>query len=76
MSQEIIDRVITHLQTLPEELQLEALHLVQQLQSNPAFNAVSGKVLLAHIDSIDSDDIELMSNAIDEDCGRIDLDEW
>jgi hypothetical protein len=37
---------------------------------------IPGKDLLQFAGLIDPDDLALMRQAIEEDCGRVDLDEW
>ena len=75
MSDLIIDQVIETLRTLPDNLQQEVLFFTQRLKRVTPVG-IPGKDLLQFAGLIDPDDLALMRQAIEEDCGRVDLDEW
>jgi len=71
LKQEICDR----LDSLPSEDQRKVLALARALdKSRPA--GVSGKALLRFIGSIDETDLDIMRRTIEEDCERVDENEW
>ena len=75
MSVTIKMKVIEQLETLPENLQRKVLVFMQGLQS-VAGRGVPGKQLLRFAGSIPLDDLELMQQAIEDGCERVDLNEW
>ncbi|MFG6099577.1 hypothetical protein SPB21_30320 [Leptothoe sp. ISB3NOV94-8A] len=75
MSLSIIDQVIEQLSNMPQSLQQQVLQFARilgqvRLQSTP------GQKLLKFAGSIQSDDLTLMQDAIEEGCEQVDLDEW
>ncbi len=75
MNNNITIQVVQQLETLPENLQRQVLEFVQALQVL-ARRGVPGKQLLQFAGSIPSHDLELMRQAIDQECEQVDLDEW
>jgi len=75
MGNTIKTRVIEQLETLPENLQRQVLEFAQALQSL-ARRGVPGKQLLQFAGAIPLDDLELMRQAIEQECERVDADEW
>ena len=75
MNSKITTQVVRQLETLPENLQRQVLEFVQALQLL-AQRGVSGKQLLQFGGTIPPDDLELMRRAIQDECERVDLDEW
>ncbi|HSH03406.1 MAG TPA: hypothetical protein VLL52_12870 [Anaerolineae bacterium] len=77
MSDSIIERVVEQLQTLPEELQHEVLRFAQQLNLSPLpVVGLQGNDLLQFAGQIPSAEIAEMKLAIEEDCAKIDINEW
>jgi hypothetical protein len=60
---------------LPVEKQLQVLDFAKTL-ALPTIKGVQGKTLLRFAGSIDATDLEAMSQAIADDCERVDADEW
>ena len=75
MSTIIKMKVIEQLETLPENLQRQVLVFIQGLQSVVG-RGVAGKQLLKFAGSIPVDDLELMRQAIEDGCERVDVNEW
>lgn len=77
MSALIIDQLIERLSSMPDEQQQQVLEFVDQLDKpKTERKGVSGKDLLKFGGLIPLDDLEIMRQVIEEDCGRIDADEW
>lgn len=68
----IKDSLIAQVDKLPYDLQLRVLDFVNSLMPK----GVSGKSLLRFEGVISDDDLRLMSKAIEEDCERVDVNEW
>lgn len=68
-------QILDRLQNLEESQQLQVLNFAIFLATNRNLG-VSGKSLLNFAGSIAEEDLELMTRAIDEECRKIDLDEW
>ncbi len=68
----IKDSLIAQVDKLPYDLQLRVLDFVNSLMPK----GVSGKSLLRFEGAISDDDLRLMSKAIEENCERIDVNEW
>ena len=75
MNNNITIQVMQQLETLPENLQRQVLEFVQALQVL-AQRGVPGKQLLQFAGAIPPHDLELMRQAIDQECEQVDLDEW
>jgi hypothetical protein len=75
MSNTTIAEVVQHLESLPDNLQQQALNYIRQL-SPSIQHGVQGKKLTHFAGMIPSDDLELMREAIERDCEQVDLDEW
>ena len=75
MKNNITIQVVEHLEALPDNLQRQVLEFVQALHLL-AQRGVSGKQLLQFAGTIPPDDLELMREAIEAECERVDLDEW
>ena len=75
MNNNITTQVMQQLETLPENLQRQVLEFVQALQML-ARRGIPGKQLLQFAGAIPPGDLELMRQAIDEECEQVDLDEW
>ncbi|MEL6438097.1 MAG: hypothetical protein AAFQ80_02405 [Cyanobacteria bacterium J06621_8] len=71
---DIEQQIIKQLQDLEEAQQLQILNFAKSLAVNNA--GVAGKSLLKFAGSIPEEELELMSDAINQECRKIDLDEW
>jgi hypothetical protein len=68
----IKDNLIAQLDKLPYDLQLRVLDFVKALIPK----GVEGKNLLRFEGTIPTDDLQLMSKAIEENCEKVDISEW
>jgi hypothetical protein len=68
-------KVMEQLETLPEEMQQRVLEYVHALQLL-ARRGVPGTRLLPFAGTIAQDDLELMRQAIEEECERVDPNDW
>ena len=75
MSDQIIEKVVEQLETLPSSLQQQVLAFVEALKLH-TLQGVPGHQLLEFAGSISEDDLQRMRQAIEEDCEQVDLDEW
>ena len=76
MSRTSIEKqILDRLQHLEESQQLQVLNFAAFLATSNK-TGVSGKSLLKFANSISKEELKLMSDAIDTECGKIDLDEW
>lgn len=66
------NNLIAQLDKLPHDLQLCVLDFVKGLLPK----GVEGKSLLRFEGNISIDDLKLMSKAIEENCERVDINEW
>lgn len=75
MNTPIIDKVVEQLKALPQELQWRVLEFTRALAvSTP--RGVPGRQLLRFAGAISLDDVQLMREAIEQGCERVDADEW
>ncbi len=65
----------TCLGRLPVEQQRQVLEFARTL-ATPLLQGVRGSTLLKFAGTIDESDLEAMSQAIEDGCERIDVDEW
>ncbi len=74
----LLQEAITQIKKLPESEQNDiAQMLLNRLnKSNFEIKGIKGKDLIKFADFIPYDDLQLISQAILEDCGRVDLNEW
>ena len=75
MSTSIIDQVVEQLRAMPQPLQWQVLKFARTLVDSK-IRGVSGQQLLRFAGAIPSDDLQLMREAIEQDCERVDLNEW
>ena len=75
MSLSIIDQVVEQLSYMPQSSQQQVLQFARML-SNTKIQGTPGQKLLRFADSIPSEDLALMQNAIEQDCELVDFDEW
>ncbi|XHX81180.1 MAG: hypothetical protein RBJ76_14930 [Stenomitos frigidus ULC029] len=74
MNISIIDEVVEQLKVMPQPLQRQVLEFVQSLVKAEV-QGTPGQQLLRFAGSIPSDDLQLMREAIEQDCERVDIDE-
>lgn len=75
MNISIIDKVVEQLKVMPQHLQWQVLEFVQTLVEAEV-SGTPGRQLLRFAGSISSDDIQLMREAIEQDCEQVDINEW
>lgn len=76
MVSSILERELhEHLERLPEPKQRAVVEYARGLAVEKP-KGVPGKDLFKFIGTIEPDDIALMKRAIEEECERVDLDEW
>ncbi len=75
MNSPIIEAVVEQLQIMPQHLQWQVLKFVRALIKADV-RGTPGQHLLRFAGSIPADDLQLMRAAIQEDCERVDIDEW
>ena len=75
MNISIIDEVVGQLKVMPQHLQWQVLQFVRTLIKLEV-RGVPGQQLLQFAGSIPSDDLQVMREAIEQDCEQVDIDEW
>jgi hypothetical protein len=75
MNTSIIEQLVEQLRTMPQPLQWQVLEFARTLVDSKV-QGVSGQQLLRFAGAISSDDLRLMREAIEQDCERVDLNEW
>ncbi|WP_446352626.1 hypothetical protein [Coleofasciculus sp. A1-SPW-01] len=75
MDTPILDKLIEQLKTMPQDLQWRVLEFARTI-SGSTIQGVPGRQLLRFAGSIPPDDVQLMHQAIEQDCEQVDLDEW
>lgn len=75
MNISIIDEVVEQLKVMPQPLQRQVLEFVRSLVKAEV-RGTPGQQLLRFAGSIPSDDLQLMREAIEQGCERVDIDEW
>jgi hypothetical protein len=75
MSIPLIDEVVEQLKVMPQPLQRQVLEFVRSL-AKVEIQGTPGHQLLRFAGSIPSDDLQSMNEAIEQDCGQVDIDEW
>jgi len=71
----IIQQIIKQLSSLPPDLQKKIYDFTVEL-SHSRPKGTPGKDLLQFAGTIESDDIEVMKQAIEEGCEQVNADEW
>jgi hypothetical protein len=71
----IIDEVVEQLKVMPQHLQWQVLEFVRALVKAEV-RGTPGQKLLRFAGSISPDDLQLMREAIEQNCERVDVDEW
>ncbi|MBE9142363.1 hypothetical protein [Planktothrix mougeotii] len=75
MNISIIDEVVEQLKVMPEDLQWQVLKFARTLVKKEV-RGTTGQQLLRFAGCISSDDLQLMRQAIEQDCERVDINEW
>jgi hypothetical protein len=71
----IMDKVLEQLKALPSELQWRVLEFTRALSlSTP--HGVPGQQLLRFAGSIPLEDVKIMNDVIQQECERVDVNEW
>ena len=77
IKQAIPQEVLKYLQKLPPDKQQEVLDFTRKIAESPLHpKGIPGNALLRSGGCIDKEDIKLMQKAINQECERIDTDEW
>ncbi|MDK2412202.1 hypothetical protein QHH11_12075 [Aphanizomenon sp. PH219] len=74
MTTSISDQIIQQLNIIPQDLQYQVLEFARNLTKSK-IKGVPGKELLKFAGSIPKEDLQLMSEAIKQDCEKVDFDE-
>ena len=75
MNSAIIPEAAEQMANLPYNLQKRVLKFIKQLTLFET-SGVSGRSLLKYAGFISQDDLKIMSNVIENDCRKIDTNEW
>jgi len=75
MNSEIISEAAAQMANLPYNLQEKALDFIKRL-TLPDKSGVSGRNLLKYAGLIPLDDLNVMKDVIENDCRKVDADEW
>ena len=75
MSASIIEQVVKQLSGMPQSLQQQVLQFARVIGQGRR-QGTSGRQLLRFAGMIPIDELSLMQDAIEQDCGKVDLDEW
>lgn len=76
MNSSIIDEVYERLKVMPPNLQQQVLEFTQNLADSTKEQGVPGSQLLRFAGTIEIEDLKLMSEAINQDCEQVDINEW
>jgi len=71
----LVDKVVDQLKTLPYEMQWRVFEFTRALAVSVP-RGVPGPQLLRFAGAIPLDDLQLMHQAIEEGCERVDTNEW
>ncbi len=75
MDTSILDKVVEQLRGMPQSLQQQVLEFALALAGS-TIQGVPGQQLLRFAGAIPPDDIQLMREAIEQDCEQVDTNEW
>jgi len=75
MNTSIIDQVVEQLKVMPQQKQWQVLEFIETVLKTEV-RGTPGKQLLRFAGSIPSDELQLMSEAIAQDCEEVDINEW
>ncbi len=71
----VLDKVVEQLKLLPQELQWRVYEFTRALATSTP-RGVAGQQLLRFSGAIPSDELQVMQQAIDQDCERVDSNDW
>lgn len=75
MAMPVLNQIVEQVKALPDNLQHQVLTFVRSLRS-VAGRGTHGSLLMQFAGGISMDDVRTMREAIEEDCERVDGDEW
>ena len=75
MNSAIVTEAAEQMANLPYRLQKKVLGFIKEL-TNDSKRGVPGRSLLKYAGIVPPDDLERMSEAIENDCGKVDRNEW
>ena len=75
MNNAMIAEVVHQMENLPTNLQHQVLDFIRKLTTSVQ-RGIPGKKLLHFAGTIPPDDLELMSQAIEQGCEQVDVNEW
>ena len=75
MSNNMISEAANQMAVLPYNLQKKVLNFIKELAESGRIG-VPGRSLLKYAGEIPQDDLKVMSEVIENDCGKIEPDEW
>lgn len=75
MDTSILNEVVEQLRIMPQSLQQQVLDFARTL-TDSTVQGVPGSQLLRFAGTIQASDLELMRQAIKQDCEQVDLNEW
>ena len=75
MDTPITEKVVEQLRTLPKELQWRVLEFARALATSVP-RGVLGQQLLRFAGTIPLDDLQVMRQAIEQECDQVDANEW
>nr|VFJ44612.1 MAG: hypothetical protein BECKFW1821A_GA0114235_100745 [Candidatus Kentron sp. FW]VFJ54261.1 MAG: hypothetical protein BECKFW1821B_GA0114236_101741 [Candidatus Kentron sp. FW] len=75
MNSEIVSQAAEQMAMLPYRLQEKALKFITELNLYEQYG-VSGQKLLKYAGFIPPDDLKIMRDVVENDCKKIDIDEW
>ncbi len=74
MSDAVKEQILIQLAGLSEDQQQRVLDFARSLAASP--DGVAGRTVLRFAGTIEAEDLQTMSRAIEEGCEKIDPDEW
>jgi hypothetical protein len=75
MNSSIINEVIEQMRAMPQHFQWQVLEFTRTLVSSQV-RGIPGQQLLRFAGTIPLDDLNEIREAIAQDCGKVDIDEW
>ncbi|NEQ37918.1 MAG: hypothetical protein F6K40_17280 [Okeania sp. SIO3I5] len=75
MNISVIDEIVEQLKVMPQHLQYQVLEFARKLPKTEV-RGIPGKQLLPFAGSISPEDLQIMGEAIKQDCEQIDINEW
>ena len=75
MNSPIINEVIEAMRAMPQHFQWQVLEFIRTLV-NSQVHGILGQQLLRFAGTIPLEDLNAIQDAIEYDCGKVDIDEW